>query len=321
MFDRGRARGALLGLAVGDAMGTTLEFSCPTAPHFPELARGPQREVVGGGPFDLEPGQVTDDTQMATCLATSLRQCGGFDVADVAARYVAWRGHAFDVGGQTASALTAIERGTSPRQSGREVWEAGGRAAAGNGSLMRTAPIGVFFAGDLTQLRRASREDSAITHFDERCQQACVALNVGIATAISTTGRVDLHQLWRTVRDEVSHPDLAADLENARQDDPRVLGEDIDMHLQQGFVRVAFRLAFWELLHAPSLEAALIDVVNRGGDADTNGAIAGALLGAVHGEHAIPSRWRNLVLHALQHAPSSALRHTYHPSRLLELVP
>ncbi len=81
------------------------------------------------------------------------------------------------------------------------------------------------------------------------------------------------------------------------------------------------RIAFWELLHAPSIEAALIDVANRGGDADTNGAIAGALLGAVHGERAIPARWRRLVLHALENAAPSALRDTYHPARLLDLVP
>ena len=191
MFNRGRARGALLGLAVGDAMGTTQEFSRPDAPAFPALARGPQRDIVGGGPFDLEPGQVTDDTQMATCLAASLRQCDGFDVTDVATRYLAWQRHAFDIGGQTRSALDAIECGTSPREAGRDVWEASGCDAAGNGSLMRAAPIGVFFASDLERLRQASRDDSAVTHFDERCQQACVAFNAAIACAISTDGEVN----------------------------------------------------------------------------------------------------------------------------------
>lgn len=321
MFNRDRARGALMGLAVGDAMGTTQEFSQPDAPAFPVLARGPQRDIVGGGPFELEPGQVTDDTQMATCLAASLGKHNGFDVNDVAARYVAWQGHAFDIGGQTRSALDAIECGTSPRDAGREVWEATGRNAAGNGSLMRTAPIGVFFARDLERLRQASREDSAITHFDERCQEACVAFNAAIAAALATSGDVDPHQIWRSAREEVSRDDLANDLEQARRDDPDLLSDDLHIHEHQGFVRVAFRLAFWELLHAPSVEAALIDVVNRGGDADTNGAIAGALLGAVHGERAIPARWRRLVLHALEDTAPGPLRDVYHPARLLDLVP
>ena len=257
----------------------------------------------------------------ANCFTLSLRQLSGFDVIDVAARYLAWQRHAFDIGGQTSSALDAIERGTSPREAGRDVWEAGGRNAAGNGSLMRTAPIGVFFASDLERLRQASREDSAVTHFDERCQQACVAFNAAIATAISTSGDVDPERIWRSARDEVSRPDLVDDLEHARRDDPDLLGDDLHLHEHQGFVRVAFRLAFWELLHAPSIEAALIDVVNRGGDADTNGAIAGALLGAVRGERAIPARWRRLVLHALEDAAPSALRDIYHPARLLDLVP
>lgn len=302
-------------------MGTTQEFSRPDAPAFPALASGPQREIVGGGPFDLEPGQVTDDTQMATCLAASLRQRDGFDVTDVATRYRAWQRHAFDIGGQTRSALDAIECGTSPRQAGRDVWEAGGCDAAGNGALMRTAPIGVFFASDLERLRQASRDDSAVTHFDERCQQACVAFNAAIACAISTDGDVNTQRIWRSARDELSHADLIDDLEHARRDDPDLLSDEVHLHEHQGFVRVAFRLAFWELLHAPSVEAALIDVINRGGDADTNGAIAGALLGAVHGERAIPTRWRRLVLHALEGAAPSALRDVYHPVRMLDLVP
>ncbi len=321
MLNRDRARGALLGLAVGDALGTTQEFSHPEAPAFPELARGPQRDIVGGGPFDLEPGQVTDDTQMATCLAASLRLRGGFDVVDVATRYVAWGGHAFDVGGQTSAALSAIQDGVSPQAAGRAVWEASGCTAAGNGSLMRTAPIGVFFASDPEGLRRAAREDSAMTHFDERCQGACVAFNAAIATAISAPGKIDPIQVWQSARAELSHLDLVDDLEHARRDDPGLLGDDLHMYDHQGFVRVAFRLAFWELLHAPSVEAALIDVINRGGDADTNGAIAGALLGAVHGERAIPARWRRLVLHALEYAPPGPLRDVYHPARLLDLVP
>src|SRR5215831_18171931 len=95
---RDRAQGALLGLACGDALGTTLEFSELDGPPFPMLARGPHRNITGGGPFGVLPGQVTDDTQMACCLAASLHERGQFDVSDVGRRYVEWTGHAFDIG-------------------------------------------------------------------------------------------------------------------------------------------------------------------------------------------------------------------------------
>jgi ADP-ribosyl-[dinitrogen reductase] hydrolase len=319
MSVRDHARGALLGLAVGDALGTTLEFRRPVAPAFPELAAGPLREIVGGGPFGVAPGQVTDDTQMAVCLVTSLRDRGKFDVDDVARRYVAWTEHAFDIGGQTRAALRTIARGVAPRDAGRIVWEATGCQAAGNGSLMRTAPIGVVLARTPDVLREAARTDSAITHFDPRCQEACVALDMAIATAVTAAGTADAGQMWAAAKREVSHPNLISDLDAAVSDDPALYGTELHLHAHQGFVRVAFRLAFWELLHAPTFEAGLVDVVNRGGDADTNGAISGALLGAAHGEAAIPVRWRQTVLNALENAAPGPLRDVYHPSRLLDL--
>lgn len=143
--NRLRARGALLGLAVGDALGTTLEFSHPGAPPFPALATGPQTEVTGGGPFRVIPGQVTDDTQMAVCLADSLLAVGRLDAREVASRYIAWSGYAFDIGRQTKAALRTARRQSDPRDAGKAVWIDGDRNLAGNGSLMRTAPIGVFF--------------------------------------------------------------------------------------------------------------------------------------------------------------------------------
>src|SRR5439155_11339478 len=138
-----RALGPLLGLALGDALGTTYEFEVIDQPRFPRRARGPAIDITGGGPFELAAGAVTDDTQLAVCLARSLaathRQ---LDPDEVARRYVAWSAHAFDIGNQTAGALRAIERGAAPLAAGHEVWRASGRRAAGNGSLMRTAPIG-----------------------------------------------------------------------------------------------------------------------------------------------------------------------------------
>ncbi|MBX5480305.1 MAG: ADP-ribosylglycohydrolase family protein [Myxococcaceae bacterium] len=337
---RDRSRGALLGLAVGDAFGTTQEFKQLPAPPFPQFALGPQTEILGGGPFQLRPGQVTDDTQMAVALAQSLRGLQRYDQTETFRRYKAWLPHAFDVGQQTRAALEGTNLALGPDHGARTHWIQNAKRPAGNGSLMRTAPIGVYFSSpaDREARIRASLEDSAITHVDPRCQLACVAFNAAVAAAIHTPGTVQPSRLvsqlsaelsigaatlGRTMKDHVREVQeavqvLREDLRAAEQDDPRLYGPDLHLHLQAGFVRVAFRLAFWELFHAPSFEAAIIDVANRGGDADTNAAITGALLGAVYGEQAIPSKWRAAVLEALPIQP--ALRDVYHPRELLPLA-
>jgi ADP-ribosylglycohydrolase len=177
---------------------------------------------------------------------------------------------------------------------------------------------------------------------DPRCQLACVAFNASIAAAIrgeaelSTEALVEaaerellvgaplLTRGWEDLMVEANQAvqDLKEDLRLARQPDPELYGPEL--HLTQshkaGFVRVAFRLAYWELLHAPSFEAAMVDITNRGGDADTNAAIAGALLGAFHGEDAIPAEWRAQVLGALQGRALDPLWTTYHPRVLMQLV-
>lgn len=333
-----RARGALLGLAVGDALGTTLEFTTPQAIPFPTLNVGPHTDITGGGPFDVHPGQVTDDTQLACCLATSLVASGGFDAVDLGQRYVVWREVAFDVGNQTRASLRNVAEGCNPLDAGRYVWLESGKGAAGNGSLMRTAPIGVFFARDAASRRAASIGDSAITHYDPRCALACASFNAAIATALSgiaapeslvLAAEAELVPAAAMLRaahaEDVADIDRAVvaikeDLDAARRADPQVHHTNLHVHKTQGFVRVALRLAFWELLHAPTFEAGVLDVVNRGGDADTNGAITGALLGSFHGAAEIPGQWRDVVLNALQSGPPSPFRDEYHPKRLLALV-
>jgi ADP-ribosyl-[dinitrogen reductase] hydrolase len=326
--------GSLLGLAVGDALGTTLEFQRLSAPPFPTLADGPHRDVVGQGPFKLAAGQVTDDTQMALCLFASLVERGTFDQADVAGRYLAWRSHAFDIGAQTAAAIEMLGAGVAPATAGRAVWEGRDRAPAGNGALMRTAPIGALLGLDGSLRRRASVDDAIITHADPRCLLASAALNGAIGLAVMRSGgRPSLQMLTVQAGAEVTgvatmlaeaSPELAPviraaadalreDLRLAAADDPQLYGPEVHLHEHQGFVRVAFRLAFWELLHAPTFEAGLLDVVNRGGDADTNAAVAGALLGAFHGVDAIPDRWLHPVGKVRPGPDGGALATWLHP--------
>jgi len=358
-----RARGALLGLAVGDALGTTYEFERIEQPPYPALATGPATDVVGGGPFGLEAGQVTDDTQLAVCLARSLAERGGLDAADLGARYVAWSEHAFDIGAQTLAAISRLERGEPPSSAGLEVWRAGERRPAGNGSLMRTAPIAVALRGAPDPaLIDAAIADSLITHADPRCALACAAFDAAIAAAIAepldgramvavarralARGAARLDAAWAgggeaaTIerpgsagarsnamrcgvsidRDHLARAadDLAGDLDAALGEDPGVYGE-LHVHRTAGFVRVAFRLAFWHAVHAPTWRGALVDVASRGGDADTNAAITGALLGARDGAGAIPGPWVERVLGATQPGPA-AWAEAHHPRHLLALV-
>jgi ADP-ribosyl-[dinitrogen reductase] hydrolase len=344
--------GAVLGLAVGDALGTTYEFERIDQPAYPTLATRPATDIVGAGPFNLTAGQVTDDTQMAICLARSLMErpgaaMPGIDLADLGSRYVAWYQHAFDVGNQTGSALRCIEQGEEPLRAGRSVWHASGRRAAGNGSLMRTAPIGVWHAADLATLIDTALADSLVTHADPRCALACAAFDAAIAAGIACTGERPadpraagaphlaaaraalpvaaerLRAQWHDDRDDLAaiasaEQDLARDLDAATADEPGVYGDELDLHRTAGFVRVALRLACWHLVHTPWREA-VIDTASRGGDADTNTAIVGALLGARDGVTAIPARWIDRVLGATQPGPPD-WADAHHPRHLLALA-
>lgn len=365
-----RSRGALIGLAVGDALGAPLRGRNFIAPLFPQLADGPRRTLAAGKlksrippshdsvtyqdfpegiPGNVEPeppvldlrkGQVTDETQMACCVAWSLREVKSYHASDALRRYRAWRPHAFDMSDPMREVLDEMDSGLPVLTAGRRVWIRGYRRSCTNGSLARTAPIGVFFARDDTARMQASFEDSALTHYDPRCQLACAALNAAIAKAITggeelkpaelitaaQTGlSVGAAALARSLSDFVEEVSAAkaflwADLEAAQQQNPLLYGPELHLHRQHGHVRIAFRLAFWELLHAPSLEAALVDVVNRGSDADAHAAITGALLGAFYGERAIPDDWRRSVMESMA-TVRGPLWNLYHPRHLLPLVP
>src|SRR5262249_22518341 len=163
-----RYRGSLLGLAAGDALGTTLEFKPPGSFE-------PVAAIVGGGPFGLDPGEWTDDTSMALCLADSLIECRGFDPTDQLRRYVRWyregylssRGRCFDIGGTVASALRHFERTGEAYSGSTDPW------SAGNGSIMRLAPVPLFFARDPREAVARAAESSRTTHGTAEAVDAC----------------------------------------------------------------------------------------------------------------------------------------------------
>jgi len=333
------ARAVFAGLCIGDAAGVPREFARLEAPPYPKLASGPRHLMTGGGPFSLAPAQTTDDSATALCVWQSLRACGEYNADDVARLLVNWRRDTFDVGAQTAAALRLIEAGVEPYEAGRQVWEERGRRPAGNGSLMRTAPIAVFLASDPDARRAASMVDSGITHWDPRCQIACAAFNSAIAMGCTGNGSATAVDLLTAADREI---DLAAqllqgeiepgmveaarvalheDLRLAREPDPHLYRPEIHLHDHQGFVRVAIRSAFWHLMHAPTFEAGIADTVLRGGDADTVGAITGALLGALHSMDAIPRDWVEQVLTARPTPATAIVGEAYHPRLFFEPLP
>lgn len=278
---RDRAVGALVGLAVGDAVGTALEFEPPGT--FTPIA-----DMVGGGPFRLEPGQWTDDTSMAMCLAESILDTGGLDPADQLRRYVAWRndgywssnGRCFDIGGTTARALARFER------SGAVTDPTPDEAAAANGSLMRLAAVPIRWHTDTAEAAERSAESSRTTHSAQRPTDACRVLGAMLAALIqgSPADEVLDPGFWQL---GALHPEVEQVARGswAAKHPPEIRGT--------GYSVAALEAALWAVGGAVDFRDAVLRAANLGDDADTTAAIAGQLAGARWGWSGIPTGWRH----------------------------
>ena len=276
-----RRQGAWLGLMCGDALGAGVEFM--TADQI-RAKHGRVTEMLGGGVFNWAPGETTDDTALA--VATAAAYDGDDFVLERASdAMVAWlKTGPKDVGNLTRRALSMVASGTPAREAGARCLESGG-ANAGNGSLMRCLSTGLVRAPDDARLVEESVLLSSVTHADSRCTAACMAYNVMLASLVNGGGLERGFQtaasLARTLNEEVAA--LVEDV--AAAGTPRFQTKPI------GFVLLCLERALLAVRDAPNFEDALVDVVNEGGDADTNAAVAGALLGARFGTGAIPERW------------------------------
>ena len=271
-----RAKGALLGLAVGDALGTTLEFSRRDE-------RPKHTEMTGGGPFGLEPGVWTDDTSMALCLADNLLANGGLEPHDLMQRFGRWWregenspvGRCFDIGTTTYEALARFERTGDPNSGDSSI------NSAGNGSLMRLSPIALFFKDDETQARAAARRQSEATHAATECLDACDWFAGLLVRAINGDSFEDLFR-YET---PVYGPKVSAVAAGSWRHKSR---SDI---CSSGYVIDTLEAAVWAVSQASSFEEAVIIAVNLGDDSDTVGAVTGQLAGAIWGYASIPERW------------------------------
>jgi ADP-ribosyl-[dinitrogen reductase] hydrolase len=286
-----RAQGCLLGQLAGDSLGSLVEFQGPER----ILARYPDgvRDLADGGTFNTIAGQPTDDSEMALVLARSVLLAGRYDASAALDGYVRWYDSGpFDIGGTTRAALFPASRAAPGPERLRAGAERANRESQANGSLMRASPLGVvgaFFTGDLAAVARA---DSALTHPHPICQEACAAFVVAIAAAIR--GQLGPRACYEAALAQASLPGGSTEVRDrliAAADAPPA-----DYLHKQGWVLVALQNAFHQLLFAPSLEQGVVNTVMCGGDTDTNAAIAGALLGAVHGRAAVPPRWTREIL-------------------------
>jgi ADP-ribosylglycohydrolase len=286
-----RAQGCLLGQLIGDSLGGLVEFQSAEQirADYPDGIR----DLVDGGTWDILAGQPTDDSELALLLARTLVRERVYDPAAVLRSYAVWLlSGPFDVGSTIAVALQAAAQGRSASQRLQRAAEAANRDSQANGSLMRISPLAIFAAGRPLEAARLARRDSALTHPHPVCQDACAVFTAAVATAIADASTAD--QCYQTATEMADSLQVRAEVKLALAEAAETAPRDFMTH--QGWVLIALQNAFYQLLHAPSLEAGIIDTVMAGGDTDTNAAIAGALLGSVHGRLAVPRRWLRAIL-------------------------
>jgi len=282
-------RGCLLGLAVGDALGTTLEFTRPGS-------FTPLEDMVGGGPFGLQAGEWTDDTSMALCLAESLSIRQGFDPADQMKRYVRWwkhghlssNGTCFDIGLTVRNALLRFSETGEPYSGSTSP------DTAGNGSLMRLAPIPMFFSHDPDKAIYYAADSSRTTHGAVEAVDACRyfahlllgAMHQVPKQQLLALGFTKLFATWDRAPLAPKIAEIAAG-SFKRKNPPEIRGT--------GYVVASLEAALWAFHRSVDFRSGALLAVNLGEDADTTGAIYGQLAGAYYGEAGIPEAWRSKV--------------------------
>ena len=288
-----RGQGCLLAHLAGDALGGLVEFS--PAADIRASHPGGVRLLADGGHWGTIAGQPTDDGELALLLARSIVKAGSYDAEAAAVAYSHWlRSEPFDSGSTTRQALSAIKpHDIEAGHAAARARERASRDSQANGALMRISPLALLrYSQAPEDLAADARDDASLTHPHPVCQDANAVYAVALACALDT-GRSP-EQVYafasRWATQQSVGPEVQAALERAATAPPA------DFHSRQGWVLVAFQNAFHQLLHAPTLEEGIVRSVMAGGDTDTNAAIAGALLGAVHGREAVPLQWRSMVL-------------------------
>jgi len=275
---RDRYLGSLLGLACGDALGSTLEFQPPGT-------FAPLTDMIGGGPFNLQPGQFTDDCSMALCLAESLVHCLGFDPQDQMERYCRWwrtghlscTGRCFDIGITVSAALRKYEATGNPFAGSTDP------RSAGNGSLMRLAPVPMAYRNDPIKAIHFAAESSRTTHGAQTCLDACRYYATLIIGALNGRSKAELLSPSFYTRPLVPEIAEIAVGSYKRKQSSLIAGT--------GYVVRSLEAALWAFYSSSSFEEGALLAANLGDDADTTGAVFGQLAGSFYGVQGIPDGW------------------------------
>lgn len=273
-----RYKGCIVGSAVGDALGAPAEFLSAA-----EIKRkyGVLREMVGGGAFNWREGQTTDDTDNSLCIIDSLVDSRKYVPADIANRLLLWyESNPVDIGGTTRRSLSLLAQGNSWKESGKIAVSLGARA--GNGSLMRTEPVGLYFRGRPKDIDKAAAEISAITHADPDCIVACQMashLVAFLATGYSQTDSIGLLKEMYPANTQSGYK-LRKALDGGYNND------------NFGWVLNTLGVALTSFVEAQDFEGAVSKAIHVGWDTDSQATVAGAFAGALWGNEQIPDRWK-----------------------------
>ncbi len=299
-----KVRGVIFGHAVGDALGLGTEFLSKQQvriyypdglEHYAQIKQDAHR-------CRWAVGDWTDDTDQMLCILDSLLSKGKVDILDVAVRIHQWAaGGGMGIGATVASVVYSSDFCTQPHRASQRVWLSSGKQAAANGGVMRTSVLGVWENASPEAVRRNAEAVCKITHYDPRCVASCVVVCLAIRSLLHNTTAMDvlLHDLSaradtydpgvREYMDRASQPDITA----LRLDEPDAIG----------YTLKAMAAGIWALLHPSTYRQGILSVIHEGGDADTNAAVAGAILGARFGFTGIPQAWvENLRHHNDLHA-------------------
>lgn len=281
MIDHDRARGCLIGLACGDAVGTTVEFE----------ERGdftPLTDMVGGGPFNLKAGEWTDDSSMALCLGTSLVECNGHNPEDQMNRYCRWQTEGylsskeacFDIGMTVARALDRFRRTGNPYSGSEDP------GTAGNGCLMRLGPVPIYYSSDPASALHFCRESARTTHGARECIESCQLFGSMLCKALAGE---DKEKILFGSHFPPDFPQLSNSVQAIADGNYRQKSRDEISG--SGYVVECLEAALWCFYTTHSFRDAVLLAANLGDDADTTAAVCGQIAGAYYGESQIPKEW------------------------------
>jgi len=289
---KSRYRGSILGMASGDAMGSAFEFI--SRDEVPEIIE----DMAGGGCFDWKPGQWTDDTAMAVCLGASLINCRGFDLKDQIERYCQWYQNSFDIrtalglekdGNGSGSIIPCRDIGNTTREaldnylySGDPESGSSDPMTSGNGSIMRLAPVPLFYRKDPAMAVEFGGRSSLTTHGSAECIDACRLLSAVIVKALKGLSKKDILAVDPSI---FSSPKIAMTAKGGYQI------KTMDQIKGSGYVAESLEAALWCFYTTDTFETAIIQAIRLGDDTDTTAAITGQIAGAYYGAGSIPQKW------------------------------